>query len=150
MDSGQLKEPSIKLEGHFVCPHLLKFHPAAPCMAENLAASLDCYNSSAEVSWSSVKGAESYLVNAVGENGHRVSCGTNENQCDLMALQCGQVYNVSLTAVNAHCQRQAQTNVSFGTSEYEWDCCFYIFLKNLFFKISHCIYQFLWLNTVLY
>ncbi|XP_056895182.1 fibronectin-like isoform X2 [Takifugu flavidus] len=91
---------------------------SAPCMAESLAASLDCYNNSAEVSWSSVKGAESYLVSAVGENGHRVSCETNENQCNVTELQCGQVYNVSLTAINAHCQRTAQTNVSFGT----WPC----------------------------
>lgn len=107
-----------------MCPLLLKFHSAAPCIAESLAASLNCYNNSAEVSWSSVKGAESYLVSAVGENGHQVSCETNEHQCHLTELQCGQVYNVSLTGVNAHCQRTAQTNVSFGTCEYEYDCCF--------------------------
>lgn len=94
-------------------------------MAENLAASLDCYNNSAEVSWSSVKGAESYLVSAVGENGHRVSCEANESQCNLTELRCGQVYNVSLIAVNAHCQRTAQTNVSFGTCEYAVACKFY-------------------------
>lgn len=92
-------------------------------MAENLIASLDCYNNSAEMSWSSVKGAESYLVSALGENGHQVSCGTNENQCDLTELRCGQVYEVSLIAINAHCQRTAQTNVSFGTCKYEYDCC---------------------------
>lgn len=113
-----LKEHGRKLEGHCV---LLKFQSLAPCMAENVAASLDCYNNSAEVSWSSVKGAESYLVSAFGDNGHQVSCETNEDECDLTELQCGQVYNVSLTAVNTHCQRQAQTNVSFTTREYTWD-----------------------------
>lgn len=101
-------------------------------MAESLAASLNCYNNSAEVSWSSVKGAESYLVSAVGENGHRVSCETTEYQCDLTELQCGQVYNVSLTAVNAHCQRTVQTNVSFGTCEYEYDCWVKMFLLKRF------------------
>lgn len=93
-------------------------------MAENVAANLDCSNKSAEVSWSSVKGAESYLVSAVGEGGHRVSCETNEHECDLMELQCGQVYNVSLTAINTRCQRETQTNINIKTCEYEWGCCF--------------------------
>lgn len=93
-------------------------------MAEKIVANVDCYNHSAEVSWSSVRGAESYLVSAVGEYSHQVSCETNENECDLTELQCGQIYNVSLTAVNSHCQRQAETNVNFTTCEYGWDSCF--------------------------
>lgn len=88
-------------------------------MAENIVANVDCYNNSAKVSWSSVKGAESYFVSAVGEDGHQVSCEANENECNLTKLQCGQIYNVSLTAVNTHCQRQAETNVNFTTCEYK-------------------------------
>lgn len=86
-------------------------------MAENIVANVDCNNNSAEVSWSSVKGAESYLVSAVGEDGHPLSCQTNESECDLTELQCGQVYNVSLTAINAQCQRKTETNVNFATCE---------------------------------
>lgn len=110
---------SSKLEGHRGCPFLLQFHSVAPCIAENISAKVNCSNNSAEVSWSSVKGAESYLVSAVGGGGHQVSCETNENECDLTELQCGQTYNVSLTAVNAHCQRQTEINVNFTTREYE-------------------------------
>lgn len=104
-------------------------------MAENIVANVDCYNNSAEVSWSSVKGAESYFVTAVGEEGHQVSCETNENECALAELQCGQIYNVSLTAVNAHCRRQAETNVNVTTCEREWDSSKYI--DSYFFYYLH-------------
>lgn len=88
-------------------------------MAENIVANVDCKNNSAKVSWSSVKGAESYLVSAVGGDGHSVSCETNENECELTELHCGQIHNVSLTAINTHCQRQTETHVNFTTCEYE-------------------------------
>lgn len=104
---------------YFCSNSTLTFHSAAPCMAESFAATVDCYNKSAQVSWSSVRGAESYLVSAVGEDGRPLSCETDENECDLTELQCGQIYNVSLTAVRAHCQRRAETNVNFTTCEYE-------------------------------
>lgn len=104
---------------YFCSNSTLPFHSAAPCVAESFAAAVDCYNNSAQVSWSSVKGAESYLVSAVGEDGHLLSCETDKNECNLTELQCGQIYNVSLTAVHEHCQRQAETNVNFTTCECE-------------------------------
>lgn len=87
----------------------------APCTAENVAANVDCYNNTAEVSWRQARGAESYVVTAVGEDGHWVSCETAEHQCVLERLQCGQRYNVSLTTISGHCQTETHTNVTFCT-----------------------------------
>ncbi|XP_036969323.1 fibronectin isoform X2 [Acanthopagrus latus] len=87
---------------------------AAPCAAKDVAASLDCYNNTAEVSWTPASGANSYMVTAVVD-GHRASCETDGDQCDLMELQCGQMYNVSLTTISDHCQTETQTNVTFNT-----------------------------------
>lgn len=106
---------------------LIKLHPCpvchsslpspAPCAAKDVAASLDCYNNTAEVSWTPASGANSYMVTAVVD-GHRASCETDGDRCDLMELQCGQMYNVSLTTISDHCQTETQTNVTFNTREF--------------------------------
>ncbi len=78
---------------------------------------MDCYNDTAEVTWSPANGANSYTVTAVRADGHRTSCETDEHQCDLTELECGQTYNVSLTTVSDHCQTETHTNVTFSTRE---------------------------------
>ncbi|XP_035863315.1 uncharacterized protein LOC116038126 [Sander lucioperca] len=88
---------------------------SAPCAAGNVAANLDCYNNTAKVSWSSANGGNSYKVTAVGASGHWASCETAELQCDLTVLQCGQMYNVSLTTISEQCQTETLTNVTFST-----------------------------------
>uniref|UniRef100_A0A3B3BWR1 Fibronectin type-III domain-containing protein n=1 Tax=Oryzias melastigma TaxID=30732 RepID=A0A3B3BWR1_ORYME len=88
---------------------------SAPCTAGSVAANLDCYNSTAEVSWRPGIGASSYIVTAVGTDGFVASCATNEFHCNLTELQCGQVYNVTLTTVSEQCQIESYTNVSFGS-----------------------------------
>ncbi|CAB1419900.1 unnamed protein product [Pleuronectes platessa] len=88
---------------------------AAPCAAENVKANVNCENSSAEISWSPANGASSYAVTAVAADGHRASCETTEDRCELTTLQCGQTYNVSLTTISAHCQTERPTNATFST-----------------------------------
>lgn len=78
---------------------------------------MDCYNNSAEVSWSSTSGASSYLVMAVSDDGSWASCETAEHQCDLTELQCGHTYNISLTVISDHCQTKTNTDVTFSTGE---------------------------------
>ncbi|KAK9519631.1 hypothetical protein VZT92_022346 [Zoarces viviparus] len=88
---------------------------SAPCAAGNVAVDLDCSNNTAEVSWSPADGGNSYTVTAVGEDGHRASCESDEQQCDLTELQCGQTYNVSLATISDHCQTETLANVTFST-----------------------------------
>ncbi|XP_014901851.1 uncharacterized protein fndc7b [Poecilia latipinna] len=88
---------------------------AAPCTAGDVAASYDCYNNSAEVSWSYSVGASSYRVTAVSPAGHRTSCETDELQCELLELECSQTYSVTFTTISDQCQIETYTNVSFST-----------------------------------
>ncbi|XP_062419461.1 uncharacterized protein LOC119216595 [Pungitius pungitius] len=91
---------------------------SAPCAADNLATDLDCYNKTARVSWSPANGGISYALTAVGEDGHRASCETAEQQCELSDLRCGLKYNVSLTVIADGCETETPTNVTFST----WPC----------------------------
>ncbi|MEQ2211430.1 hypothetical protein XENOCAPTIV_000725 [Xenoophorus captivus] len=86
-----------------------------PCTASNVVASYDCDNNTAEVSWSHGEGASSYMVTAVSPDGYRASCETNELQCELLELECGQTYNITLTTVSNQCEIETHTNVSFST-----------------------------------
>ncbi|KAI3368520.1 hypothetical protein L3Q82_025527 [Scortum barcoo] len=88
---------------------------SAPCAVEDVAANMDCYNNSAEVSWSLARGANSYMVTAIGAEGHQASCETDAQQCGLTELQCGQTYKVILTAISDACQTETYTNVTFST-----------------------------------
>ncbi|TKS74220.1 Fibronectin type III domain-containing protein 7 [Collichthys lucidus] len=88
---------------------------AAPCRAENVAAHMDCENNTAEITWSFASGADTYMVTALATNGHRATCQTDEDHCELNNLQCGEAYMVSLTTIDAHCQIETQTNVTFST-----------------------------------
>lgn len=87
-------------------------------MAGDVAAAVDCNNNVARVSWSSARGARSYMVTAVGSDGHRVSCETEEEWCDLTELQCGQTYNVSLATISDNCRTETHTNISFSTRKF--------------------------------
>lgn len=57
------------------------------------------------------------MVTVTGKDGHQASCETDEHQCDLTELHCGQMYDVSLTTISDHCQTEIQTNVTFSTRE---------------------------------
>ena len=49
-------------------------------------------------------GAEYYTVEGVTEQGRTVSCMINDTYCALYNLDCGQLYNVSITANNHACK----------------------------------------------
>ncbi|XP_027882788.1 uncharacterized protein fndc7b [Xiphophorus couchianus] len=89
---------------------------AAPCTAGDVAASYNCHNNTAEVSWSYSAGASSYRVTAVSPDGYRTSCETGELQCELLELECSQTYSVTITTISDQCQIETHTNVSFSTS----------------------------------
>lgn len=96
------------------CPSLLSL---APCRAGNVAAHVDCDNNTAEITWSFASGADTYMVTALATNGHRATCQTEEDHCDLNNLQCGEAYMVSLTTIDENCQIETHTNVTFSTRE---------------------------------
>lgn len=62
------------------------------------------YNvSTAQAMWDAARGARSYSVQAVTDQGWAVSCDANHTSCFLNGLQCSQIYNVTVTARNLVC-----------------------------------------------
>lgn len=62
------------------------------------------YNvSTAQVMWGATKGASSYSVQAVTDQGLTVTCNTTTTSCPLNGLQCSQIYNVTVMAHNQAC-----------------------------------------------
>lgn len=90
----------------------------APCLASDVSADVDCSNNSARVSWSSGRGADSYVVTVAGGHGSLFSCESEEDWCDLTELSCGQLYHVSLTTISSNCNTETRTNVTFSTRKF--------------------------------
>ncbi|KAM4552488.1 fibronectin-like isoform 2-T2 [Odontesthes bonariensis] len=89
------------------------------------------------MSWQPSVGAVSYLTALKALSGHTASCTTNQTNCQLSSLQCGEEYNVTVTAVGETCNSTAHmagyltpepcapVNVSvhynMSTAEVMWD-----------------------------
>ncbi|XP_056277189.1 fibronectin-like [Pseudoliparis swirei] len=72
-----------------------------PCVPADLSVH---YNmSTAQVTWGPARGASSYSVQAVTDQGLTVSCNTTNSSCHLNGLQCSHVYNVTVMARNPAC-----------------------------------------------
>lgn len=77
------------------------FLQLAPCAPGNLSVS---YNvSTAKVMWGAARGASAYSVQAVTNQSLTATCNTSHTDCFINGLQCGQIYNVTITAHNQAC-----------------------------------------------
>ena len=83
----------------FVC--FIYYFPPEPCVPQNLSVH---YNvSRAQVMWATASGASSYSVEAVTDQGLRITCNSTNNSCSLNGLHCGQIYNVTVSSHNQAC-----------------------------------------------
>lgn len=74
------------------------------------------YNlSTAQVTWGTSRGASSYSAEAVADQGSTVRCNTTSSSCFLTGLQCGQIYNVSVTAHNWACDGETSLQRRMAT-----------------------------------
>ncbi|XP_059420230.1 fibronectin type III domain-containing protein 7-like [Carassius carassius] len=79
----------------------------APCVPTQVNVSLSCGSDTASVSWAASSGLVSYYtVTAVDDNGRTLTSNSNRTSCDISGLSCGQVYNVSVTAMSVDCTGQ--------------------------------------------
>lgn len=94
--------------------NLLNFFPA-PCDPTNVAAALQCLSGVATVTWEAGAGAHYYTVLAEA-NGHMDSCNSTGTSCELIHLQCGENYTVTVLAGDGKCNSSllARTNVTTG------------------------------------
>lgn len=82
---------------HFV------LQPPVPCPPEDVVHVLDCSTNTAVVEWQASRGADYYIVQAVGVEEDETSCETMSQSCILADLLCGFTYNISVIAVNDVC-----------------------------------------------
>ncbi|XP_054458914.1 fibronectin-like [Anoplopoma fimbria] len=77
---------------------------SVPCRPTNVKASLRCHSNSAAVTWERASGALSYLAVGVTEDGsNKTECNNTMTHCDLINLQCGKTYNVSVFSQDESC-----------------------------------------------
>ncbi|XP_040215776.1 uncharacterized protein LOC120945574 isoform X2 [Rana temporaria] len=89
----------------------------APCIASNISAQLQCGTNMASLLWDPSQGATSYAAFVSAINGWNGVCSSNSTTCDIYALECGQMYSVSLIASNSDCN-----SMSNATDIYSAPC----------------------------
>ncbi|XP_066528003.1 fibronectin-like [Hoplias malabaricus] len=74
-----------------------------PCPPTAVFTKMDCISNIAEISWSLSNTADHYTAKAVGPNGQSETCMSLSTSCGMATLQCGEMYNVTVTASNRLC-----------------------------------------------
>lgn len=75
----------------------------APCLPNNVTATLDCQVNSFKVKWNGTANDGPFSALAIGSDGSRVSCNTPNTQCTIMNLKCGFLYSIIVTTANVDC-----------------------------------------------
>ncbi|XP_067303573.1 fibronectin [Pseudorasbora parva] len=80
---------------------------SAPCRPRNIRGMIDCQSGTAELSWQPGTGALQYMATAVSDSGHTRSCESNDTNCELTELACGESYNITVLAEGQTCSSTA-------------------------------------------
>lgn len=78
------------------------FSLSEPCIPEQITTEYSL--SIGQVMWDMTAGADYYTVEGVTDQGQMVSCVTNDTYCAMYNFDCGQMYNINVTANNQVCQ----------------------------------------------
>ncbi|XP_056379485.1 uncharacterized protein LOC130275479 isoform X3 [Hyla sarda] len=76
---------------------------SVPCSPMHLTVTPDCGINGASAQWEPSAGAVSYIAVFLGPDGSEVSCESSTPSCSVSELQCGQHYNVTVTAFDGSC-----------------------------------------------
>lgn len=90
---------------------------SAPCLPRNILALMDCQSGSAILSWQPGTGALQYTATAVAESGQNISCQSNNTNCELTGLACGETYNITVLAKGQTCSSVASMSGGLKTGE---------------------------------
>lgn len=95
------------------------FLSAVPCVPAQVSAAMVCENDTGVVSWEEKEeeqGVSSYLVQAHGPDGHRAMCNSTTTSCQIPSMHCGQLYNMTVTALDGRCDNsRALLNLQSGS-----------------------------------
>ncbi|XP_072276183.1 fibronectin type III domain-containing protein 7-like [Pyxicephalus adspersus] len=75
----------------------------APCVPTLKPLKINCHDNSISLSWDKTLGAVSYTSNITSSGVNILSCTTEDSSCTIRELKCGQIYTVTVTAINNQC-----------------------------------------------
>ncbi|TRY90205.1 hypothetical protein DNTS_026923 [Danionella cerebrum] len=87
-----------------------------PCVPQNVTVDPVCDSNGVVASWSPSLVAEWFSLMATAGDGDVRTCRSSTNNCTLSHLNCGQIYNLSITASAGNCTSQASQQLSFHTA----------------------------------
>ncbi|CAH2311730.1 serine-rich adhesin for platelets-like [Pelobates cultripes] len=87
----------------------------APCVPEQVPPQINCVNNSVVLSWGRTLGAASYIANVTSPEDEAHLCQTETTECIINTLKCGQIYNVTVRAINAQCRSQPSASATLKT-----------------------------------
>jgi len=73
-----------------------------PCIPEHITSQYSV--TIGQVQWDMTAGAAYYTIKAETDQGIMISCTTNDTYCALYNMDCGQMYNITVTAHNHVCK----------------------------------------------
>uniref|UniRef100_A0A667X0J4 Fibronectin type-III domain-containing protein n=1 Tax=Myripristis murdjan TaxID=586833 RepID=A0A667X0J4_9TELE len=82
---------------------MLSLLPSVPCPPTSVSSSVDCLSNIAVVSWASSEGADFYLATATHEDGQIETCMSDDLQCGMPNLRCGENYTITVSALSQQC-----------------------------------------------
>uniref|UniRef100_A0AAV2KVH4 Fibronectin type-III domain-containing protein n=1 Tax=Knipowitschia caucasica TaxID=637954 RepID=A0AAV2KVH4_KNICA len=83
---------------------------SAPCLPDNVVATLDCDTNSFSVSWDGNLQDGPFTAQAIGSDGSRVSCSSALNSCSMNSLKCGLQYSIVVTTADVDCGEITDSN----------------------------------------
>ncbi|XP_008280490.1 mucin-19 [Stegastes partitus] len=87
-----------------------------PCPPRRVAANLQCGSRTAVLSWEERSDVELYVGSAVKASGGEVrKCNSTGSSCQFAGLDCGETYNLTITAHVQGCRSQASTTAFIQT-----------------------------------
>ncbi|KAI5609206.1 hypothetical protein C0J50_6208 [Silurus asotus] len=86
-----------------------------PCPPTAVATSVDCLSNIATVTWGISSTADHYITNVVGPDSIVTTCMSSTTSCGIATLQCGQKYNVSVTASRLLCNSKPSVTTYLNT-----------------------------------
>ncbi|XP_058265731.1 uncharacterized protein LOC131365857 [Hemibagrus wyckioides] len=87
-----------------------------PCPPTAVSTSVDCLSNIITVTWGLSNTADHYMASMVGPDGTVTICMSSTTSCGTATLQCGQKYNVSVTASRLLCNSKPSGQTSFNTA----------------------------------
>lgn len=81
---------------------------------------MNCIFNIAAVSWTGSAGADFYTATVTQRDGQSLSCYSDEEQCGIPNVQCGQNYTVTVVATRGDCQSDPSEPDMLQSGEKFW------------------------------